>query len=524
LKNISNKFNRRNNYGASLALVAMCAFALVLFIVACFQLMMIFGGKQELNNTADAAALNVAQRAIQIKTSPGDLFSDCADSQGTIGLANINRVWGKAYLINANVEEMTANQQLTNLATDAANNTYNSAQQVNDDLCTNLKNMPTLTSFFDQIASLRLHRMLGNKQVSSDTNTDWNTAMLYRGDQSNLSANFSQIPSPTNARFNTVSTGNTSYLPGYMPMQCNDKNFYFVTFHNGERTHLVTESYFVRSSQDKAALLTVQNPIPNAFSGHGTTENSFSSQSFAVANPQIQYNLAIPHAYVSITLQNLAYWFVQGKQVNVTTYGFSKETQFGAKQIPLSKKNDYLDGYASLGNEFSVGTNLWSAINSLSSNSTDVLTKLLQRMQEVDSNFTQNDLQQLLQQQQIDPTTNTYVIYPNYKNPDNTAPTIKVGPLIAGKKKTLPTWLSTAAINEGQAKIIIDKPPVQDDPNYNWEQVFGPNFEQSQHWTEVGGHIDWTPGTGASQTLGRLTAVHTTKCYFTAVPKNNNNN
>ncbi len=128
-----------------------------------------------------------------------------------------------------------------------------------------------------------------------------------------------------------------------------------------------------------------------------------------------------------------------------------------------------------------------------------------------------------MQQQQILPNVGTYFIYPNYANADNTAPTIKIAPLNAQGIKTMPKWLATTAINDGQGKVIATKPPVQDDPNYNWEKVFGSHFQAGERWTEVSGNVVWTPGSGASQTLGRLTAVHTTRCYFTAVPNNNNN-
>jgi hypothetical protein len=514
----------RKNAGASLALVAVCAGALIVFIVICFQFIMVFGGMQELNSTADAAALNVAQRAMRIRTPADAVYSDCADSQGAIGLANINRVWGKSYLINANVEQMIANQQSTDQATSAADQAFGSAQVINDRLCSGLKDELTLGNFFDQIAGARLHRMLGNKQVSSDTNAQWNTALAYRGDQSNLAAKFTQVPSPSNSHLSVVAAGNNStYLPGYMPIQANGKEFYFVTFHNAERTHLITESYFQHSRPEAAALAFINNPLPNAFSGHGTTENSLNAQSFAVANPQVQYNLAIPHAYATISLVNLAFWIVQNKQVNITHYGFAPEKQLGANQIHLRNPltnlitNDYLDGYASLGNEFQGNTSLLQAVTSIQP---DVLANLAQRIQEVKPDFTLSDLEQLLQQQMIVPDVKTYFIYPSYTTPDDTDPTIKVTPLNAQGIKTLPKWLAMAAANEGQTKTIATETPVQDDPNYDWELVFGSHFQAGPHWTEVGGNVNWTPGTGFSQTLGRLTAVHTTRCFFDVNPTN----
>jgi hypothetical protein len=501
-----------NNKGATLALVAICAGVLILFIVLCFQLMMVFGGLEELNSTADAAALNIAKRSMEIKTLPTGLYADCADSQGQIGLANINRVWGKAYLINANIEEMTANQQATDQASAAGDLSYAGAQTINDNLCAGLKDNLTLGSFFDQIAGLRLHRMLG-KTVSADTNTDWSTALAYRGDQSNLNGNINQVPAPANTHFNGISAGNSTYLPGYMPMQTNNKDFYFVAFHSGERPHLITESFFQHNRPEKLAIPSISNPLPNAFSGHGTAQNSMNSHSYAAANPQREYDMAIPHAYVSISLVNQAYWIVQGRQVNMTTYGFAPETQHGAQHIPLGPR-DYLEGYASLGNEFGGNASLLSAINSIPGPS--VLPRLTQRLQEIQPNFTQNNLEQLLQQQAVLPNVSNYFIYPAYRTPDNTHPSIRIAPLNTQGRRSMPRWLAIGATNEGQAKAVATKAPVQDDPNYDWQIVYGPTFQSGPHWTECSGNIDWTPGTGASQTLGRLTAVHITRCYFTA--------
>ncbi len=512
----------RGKHGASLALVAVCAGILILSIVLIFRIVMYLGGVQELNSTADAAALNIAKRSMEIKTSPsvtqyGGVFSDCTDSQGQIGLSNINRIWGKAYLINANVEEMTANQQITNAASTAADRAYQAAQEINDDLYAKLKDSFTLGSFFDQIAGIRFHKMLGNPQVSSDTNNNWSTALIDRGDQSNLAANSNQIPGPAKSRFAGVAVGNNTYLPGYFPMQANNKNFYYISFHNGETTHLVTENYFQRNRGDKLGLADISNPLPNAFSGYGATANSMNSHSFAVANPQRQYNLSTPHAFVSISLVNLAYWIVQGRQVNVTTYGFTPATQFGANHIPLGASgNNYLDGYASLGNEFQGSNSLWTALTSIQQDPTDVLASVVQRMQEITPDFSLSNLQQLLQQQQLLPNASTYIIYPSYSNLDATNPSIKIAVVTQPPNKSLPKWLNTAAGNDGQQKTLATKEPVQDDPNYNWQMVYGPNFQSGQHWTEVGGNIDWTPSTGYSQTLGQLTIMHTTRAFFTA--------
>jgi len=511
---------RHKNTGASLVLVAVCAGLIIIFLIACFQIALLLGGTQELNYTADAAALNIAKRSMEIKTSPSPLYADCADSSGMVSLANINRVWGKAYLINANVEEMTAGQELTPAATASGDGAFTFAQAINDDLSAKLNNHPTLLSFFNQIAGLRFLAMFGNSQANSSVKSDWSTASVYRGDTSNLSFNFNQIPGPANTHCLSVKTDSAIYMQGYTPVLANDKPFYFVAFHPIEMPHLVSETFFKQNRLDENSIANISNPLPNAFSAYGTAPNSIGSHAFAIANPQRQYNLSIPHAFASVNLINTAYWIVQNKQVNITTYGFVPETQWGARQIPLGNgNNNHLDGYASLGNEFA-GNTLWDALHSVQGDPSETIAQLLQKIQEIKSDFTQANLQQLLQQQILVTNVNNYVIYPNYKSPDNTNPSMQIAPVSANKTKTLPGWLNSAAANEGQPKTLLSQEPTQDQPNYDWEMVFGPGYRAGEHWTVVEGQLDWQPGTGANQTLGQLSIVHNTRCYFTAQPIN----
>ncbi len=511
---------QHNRTGASLALVAVCAGLIIILLIACFQMAMIMGGLQELNYTADAAALNIAKRSMEIKTNPSPLYSDCADSSGSVGLANINRVWGKAYLINANVEQMVADQQSTSAAAASGDGAYTLAQAMNTDLFGRINNHPTLFSFFNQIASLRFLKMFGNAPANSSTQTDWSTSSVYRGDTSNLSFTFNQIPGPANTHCPSVGTDSAVYMQGYTAIQANDKPFYFVAFHPNEMPHLISETFFKQNRLDENSIANINNPLPNAFSAYGWASNSMGSHAYAIANPQRQYNLSIPHAFASINLTNTAFWIVQGKQVNVTSYGFVPETQWGAQHIPLGRgNNNLLDGYASLGNEFA-GNTLWDAINSVKGDPTEAVGQLLQKIQEIKGDFTQNNLQQLLQQQTLLPNVNNYLIYPKYTSPDNTNPNMQIAPVSAKTIKGLPGWVNAAASNEGQSKTLLSEQPTQDQPNYDWQMVTGGGFRAGDHWTMVDGELDWQPGTGANQTLGQLSIVHSTRCFFTAIPNN----
>lgn len=328
----------------------------------------------------------------------------------------------------------------------------------------------------------------------------------------------------------------------------------------GEIPHLISPAYFQQNIDTADSIAHITDPIPNAFSAYGTADNSMGSQAFAIANPLREYKLSIPHAFVSIHLRNVAHWYVNGKQINITTYGSVPETQFGARHIPLSPTtDDYLDGYASLGNEFA-GGNLMSALQSMGDGSTEALDKLAARLQEIKPDFTLGDLQQLLQKQILVPDVEHYVIYPDYSSKDNTDPVIKIAPVHRPKpnanKQTgasptinagggsssapsgvgstntttqtngtnvLPRWLHVHAVfdplaNEGSPTTLVKPDEDQDSPNYNWESVYGQHYTAGKHWVKSRGEINWRPGTGVHQTLGKLTLVHQTHLYFTAQP------
>src|SRR5580704_4574027 len=90
---------QRRKHGATMGLVVACVLLIILAIVGAFQLSVYLSGSQEMKNSVDAGALNVAKRSVQIKVPVQPGFEDVADSMQMYSLANINRVWGKAYLI-----------------------------------------------------------------------------------------------------------------------------------------------------------------------------------------------------------------------------------------------------------------------------------------------------------------------------------------------------------------------------------------------------------------------------------------
>lgn len=505
----------RSARGASVVLVALGALLIVLGIVAAFQMTIFLGGSRELRNAVDAAALNVSKRVVELKTVPDPVYEDCADSTGQVGITNINRIWGKAYLINANFDEMQQESTKTDVSTNCAQLAYQKAQAINDALFTAVNNKANADGYFNQMAGSKPARLLGNDgTVSTSQNSDWATAAIYRGDESNISFNPSQLPQ--GAQLEGVQRNGRNYVTGYAPFKANQQYFCFTTFHAFEMPHLVSSLFF---NAGKAPIANATNPIPNAFMEGGQSNSAtagLSASACAVANPMRQFQLAIPHSFVTVQIGNNARWYVQNNLVNQTPYDFSAETQWGVKNYQLkAPAQGTLDGYASLGNEYKSVSNLWQAINALPGDHQTPLFRLLQRVQEFKPNYTMAQLTQLLQSQSLMPNINLnkFYIYPTYTTPDLSDPTVR----IISSSAELPPWLQPNA-PDGLEKSVSQEPPQRDQPNFCWDQIVGGVAPTGQHWTEVSGNIYWQPGTGYGQCLGELRMARLTEIFFTGMP------
>jgi hypothetical protein len=479
-----------------------------------------FGGSQELRNAVDAAALNVAKRAIDVRVPPAAGFDDCADSTGSISLTAINRVWGKAALVNANVEAMNQDGQGSDAATGSGELAYQNAQATNDGLFNTLTCKGTLGNYFNDMASRRSVKMLGaNASTKASLDVDWVTSLVDRGIESNISFNAKQLPGSSASEVAQVTRGNGSFIQGYEPFRINGKTFCFVPFRLNEMPHLISDHYFEANRGDRAPIAGVANAIPNAFCGYGSANAGSSTMmgatAHAVANPQRQYALAIPHAFLSIQIINTALWFVNGKKVAQTTYDIVPATQWGVKTYPLPS-GDKLNGYASLGNEYGGGgggsSTVWQAFVSVPGDYTSSLNKLVQRIQEIKPDYSKAQLVNLLNGQPLIEKVGEYIIYPNYANGDATSPTIQISPV----NHVSSAWLNPTLPAEGTAKVIANAGPLKDAPNYCWGMLLGGNSQNLQHSAELTGNFAWKPGTGYIQDLGAVKISHTTQINFTA--------
>lgn len=550
---MSRKRYFRKSKGSAFAIVAVCALLIIIAIVSGFRMSVFLGGSQEMKNSVDAGALNVAKRVFEIKANPtsssskqGLGYDDVADSQRTISLANINRVWGKSFLVNANAQSMS--NQGYGSAGNSPREAFETARAINDELYKNITNKSALSVYFNQLVSSKPAKLLGRGgTVTAADTSDWGSAALYRGEESNIEVNDPQtIPSGITANLHTKF--NQTYLQGYNPSEANGNHFCFVTFHSNEASHLVSNSTF-----DQWKDVAVQNStvmaLPNTFreSGQISEQVQLAATASAVANPMRTYELAIPHSFVAIKLSSIATIRLDDGHGHTSTY---PQTPYYSdtgtiqpfKSVDLEKKrytypyssskwlgtSGLLSGYVSLGNELQPD-NLWQAINALPGDHSAAISVVLQRVKEFKPGYTQAELQNLLKSQRLvndGEETVTYYIYPKYSTPDNTSAQVAVG--TSGQ---LPGWLNSSASPEGSSKTIVKEQTQRDKPNTAWSTIIDghyeipmtrkpdwPSYSADVHRTALSGTLSWQPGTGWNQCLGVLSINRKTDVIFTGWP------
>lgn len=506
---------KRNSKGASIFLIIGVAVLLAFLVFLGFQYMLLTGGSREVRNGVDASVLNVAKNVIGVKVSVPPEFVDCADSSGTVGMSTINRVWGKAYLISANAEEMKQQGLSTGKAQGNADMAYGLASRVNTSLYEGVTNKVRLDSFFANISEKRSAGLLGEgTTVVHDSDSSYPTAMVDRGAESNIVFRKGQLP--ITAKLPQAG----QYIAGYAPFKTNNRDFCFTTFRANEQPHLISDTYF---DSNRPSIGGASLAVPNAFQGRGTAygaTGTITATASAVANPQRAYQLAIPKSFCFVYFQNRCNVYIEGKKTKQIQYSCRPLTYTLAQDVQLNPKGPYagltLNGWGELGQEFTPNTapNLWALLNVLPPNHVPALQRMAQRLQEVDPNFSMNQLAGLLQRQSTVPGIDTYLIFPRYSMPDFTNPTIDMAPL--GSQK-IPQWLNQVAKPEGTQTIVLQENMVKNQPNWCRDYVF-PTPPTLPHHSECSGTVQWYPGTGMMQCLGELYVDRRTDCYFAEPP------
>jgi len=307
MKAIHHRFSSsrvRSQSGISMVIVAVSAGFLIILLFIVFQFLTLNSSSREVRNAVDAAALNVSKQVGTLKVTVGEQFSDVADRGGLVGMSNINRVWGKAYLINANAEAIQKEGLTNQYTTQNADEAYRVAQNANDSLVDVLTNKKNLDTFFNQMANMRTAKLMGSgNELKTVDGPGWDVAMVDRGAPSNLKFDPKQIPNG-----GSVAPANSQHISGYAPFNANGKNFCFAAFIPNEMPHLTTDGNF--NANDRRVAPLNGNPIPNAFRANGIdagTKYALSASASSVANPRHEYRLAIPHAYIKIIVTNMAF-------------------------------------------------------------------------------------------------------------------------------------------------------------------------------------------------------------------------
>lgn len=225
------KLNRRR--GATLGLVAVCVFVVIILAVGFFILAKIIGGEREVTNATDAGVLIVARNAMSPTIVGVDFSSIGASASDFIGLdeavtglgstggrasmQNINRIIAQSLLVALNAQHIDTAEAATHAKT-----IESTAKQVATQLRNKLHNTNTLNSHFTDVAQSNNTKMWQGNKVNLVGNIA--SAFMRQGYSTNVYVHAgTRLPvSPPSTLTNqnpgaaTSSDGNSPYMAGYV--------------------------------------------------------------------------------------------------------------------------------------------------------------------------------------------------------------------------------------------------------------------------------------------------------------------
>ena len=536
---------KRNTKGAVIGLVAACGFVLAIVVTGFFFLSTVIGGAREVHNATDAGALNLGKEIFtnenfKVKRENSS-FADLADKNGEFGLANINSVWGKALLLAANAEAM----QETGLAGRSRENSdriFSEAKSISEELARKLNTERSQYELFESLAGQNSVRMLGleSKAVAARESDCWQTALLSRGQASNVEVNAQEIM-PSNSSYDALHI-KEGFIPGYTPLAIGGKVFAFVSFPEKERVHLVSQEEF---NQNTATAKPLAGPewgaaVPNGFSCKGKSLNQFELSQTALAcvfaNPQRKYKLSIPHSFLKIKLaRNRANWLFNSPDPRINGFNIGLVEKNGSYTNRLDPTNlaggkgSAVDGelrgsFVPLGREFTESPSLDTALfgsERENGNKERLESVLVQRINQMlskpGSRFNKEDLHNLLRSNataigmQAGGDQSYYIFSANGSDVE-----------VAQRQEAIARapWLQNIIDNEPDGDISdgfcslassLILPPgivlVNPLPGGN---IVVPPFGR----LAVDIQDDWTPGSGFQGCLGQVVSSHKSKVYL----------
>lgn len=504
----------RKSNGVGIQLTIMGSFVSAVLGVGLFNIAMLLGTNNELANAVDAGALNVAKCSQLINLKPGfdpdeRQFASVTNDSGQIDIENVNRVWGMAMLINLNAAEMgDANGSGTH-----ADQIFLAAQRISGRLASQLKNQKNLHPYFNQSAGANTVRMSGTEgKVQTKAGNDWQVSYVDAGQETNLIINKEQLPGKSDyQKLNVIENNGKSMVRGYKSIKVRGRDFVFVPMKEGGQPHRISSVTFNKAKSAPFAPTVLTGIVPNAFSASGAIVNSekvkgLAAVSFAQANPAKAFKLAIPNGYIKIKLQK--------NKLKMRVNGFLEEKEYefrpGQKFVSGSKFAGLgvIRGTAYVGNEYLIPT-LEKVIYTFDEDDYVGMTKtLLQRVREINPEFSEKDLRSALKSCPVIPGVYDYVIYQSKSGK------LKAGTLTEGQISN-PIGMSFGQPEGFEKTIAHDEKYMY--PNFGTVRlsgfgvyVYAPQFAI----VSEEGDLNWKAGTGYNGCLGELSVKRTCTMLF----------
>jgi hypothetical protein len=355
--------NRRHKKGSITAFGVVLAMVLVVLGGGFLFFILFMGGQREVKNAVDAGMLNIGKQVqdnISVTLSPSedqrcflDVTTDTIDSSaigdGKVDLRRINRVWGEAMLMAINADAAGGN---AGSGTSNAQSACQGAKDLSDALSDKLTTASNLFPFFTEFTDSNSVRMLGTAvKAKVLSGSGWQTSLMDRNSESNIVLNGSppnfnlppgySLPNDTytkSQRKNVpTEAGSYYFLKGYAPLTIAGNTFWQVPYQYDEKPHMVAKSEFDAHTVS-AEPISWDKAVPNGFSGEGEAQKGNSGEkalSCVLTNPRQPFQLAIPHGFVKIHLDQMqAHWkFFPTAYPPVdftqSDYGYIPDTQSG---------------------------------------------------------------------------------------------------------------------------------------------------------------------------------------------------
>lgn len=570
------KTGPRAQRGSMMILIIGFTFFFIILAVGVVQIMLILGGSHEVQDAVDAGTLNVGKKSVLITTKTGSgignqignmlgnilgkaapglngalggvgggigggigsilnsalgsmggpesQFNDVLDDNASVGLTNINRVWGKALLAAMNNKQMHDANLATGESDAHVESLYSGAKSISDRLADQLNQPKNHFNYFAELSRRSTTRMSTDNakaQVIPDIKGNWETACMDRGEESNLIIEQSQLPEGFKAddpNFAKKCDDGKIRFKGYTPINVGGKDFPLVSFMTKTQPHLVSQKTFSDNLLKTKPMSFWPKPIPNAFSCQGRLsdpnkpdKNEQRARSFVISNPQKDFQAQFPHGFLKIQVDDCDLiwnqWPVPG-EVGKDSYG----------AYPLQQKSHTfiifglgtMDVQAYVGNEF-VPPTLDKALNAFYGDTDEIKKNMVQRIAQIKPGYTVDDLDKMLGSTFMFPSDKEFFIFPDSKGEIRT-----MTRTFAMANNVL--WLPLSDNEpDGKETEMGDDQSLPMIPNFcTWQTKSVLGLSGGAAIAIAEGKFFWQPGSGWNGCLGKVRIKRKTTVYANA--------